>query len=34
VDRAFFFTIVAMLWYFGTLPWLAVVPCSSATASS
>ena len=26
VDRAFFFTIVAMLWYFGTLPWLAVVP--------
>ncbi len=26
VDRLFFFTIVAMLWYFGTLPWLAVVP--------
>ncbi len=26
VDRAFFFTIVAMLWYFGTLPWPAVVP--------
>jgi cardiolipin synthase len=26
VDRAFFFTIVAMLWYFATLPWLAVVP--------
>jgi CDP-diacylglycerol--glycerol-3-phosphate 3-phosphatidyltransferase len=26
VDRAFFFVIVAMLWYFGTLPWLAVVP--------
>jgi CDP-diacylglycerol--glycerol-3-phosphate 3-phosphatidyltransferase len=26
VDRAFFFVILAMLWYFGTLPWLAVVP--------
>jgi CDP-diacylglycerol--glycerol-3-phosphate 3-phosphatidyltransferase len=26
VDRAFFFVIIAMLWYFGTLPWLAVVP--------
>ncbi len=26
VDRAFFFVIVAMLWYFGTLPWLAVLP--------
>ncbi len=26
VDRAFFFTIVAMLWYFGTLPWWAVLP--------
>ncbi len=26
VDRVFFFTIMAMLWYFGTLPWLAVVP--------
>ena len=26
VDRLFFFTIVAMLWYFGTLPWWAVVP--------
>jgi CDP-diacylglycerol--glycerol-3-phosphate 3-phosphatidyltransferase len=26
VDRVFFFVIVAMLWYFGTLPWLAVVP--------
>jgi len=26
VDRLFFFTIVAMLWYFDTLPWLAVVP--------
>jgi len=26
VDRAFFFTIVAMLWYFGTLPWLAAAP--------
>jgi CDP-diacylglycerol--glycerol-3-phosphate 3-phosphatidyltransferase len=26
VDRAFFFTIVAMLWYYGTLPLLAVLP--------
>ena len=26
VDRLFFFTLVAMLWYFGTLPWWAVVP--------
>lgn len=26
VDRAFFFTIVAMLWYHGTLPFLAVLP--------
>ena len=26
VDRVFFFVIVAMLWYFGTLPWLAVLP--------
>jgi cardiolipin synthase (CMP-forming) len=26
VDRAFFFVILAMLWYFGTLPWPAVVP--------
>jgi phosphatidylglycerophosphate synthase len=26
VDRTFFFVIVAMLWYFGALPWLAVVP--------
>jgi len=26
VDRLFFFTLVAMLWYFGTLPWLAVLP--------
>jgi cardiolipin synthase (CMP-forming) len=26
VDRAFFFVLVAMLWYFGTLPWPAVVP--------
>ncbi len=26
VDRAFFFVIVAMLWYFGTLPWLAAAP--------
>src|SRR5665647_1498200 len=26
VDRVFFFTIVAMLWYYGTLPWLAVLP--------
>jgi cardiolipin synthase len=25
-DRLFFFTLVAMLWYFGTLPWWAVVP--------
>jgi CDP-diacylglycerol--glycerol-3-phosphate 3-phosphatidyltransferase len=26
VDRLFFFTIVAMLWWFGTLPWWAVLP--------
>ena len=26
VDRLFFFTLVAMLWYFGTLPWWAVLP--------
>ena len=26
VDRLFFFTLIAMLWYFGTLPWWAVVP--------
>ena len=26
VDRVFFFTIVAMLWYYGTLPWWAVLP--------
>jgi len=26
VDRLFFFTLVAMLWYFGTLPWWAVAP--------
>ena len=26
VDRLFFFTIVAMLWSFGTLPWWAVLP--------
>lgn len=26
VDRLFFFTLVAMLWYYGTLPWWAVVP--------
>jgi phosphatidylglycerophosphate synthase len=26
VDRVFFFVIVAMLWYFGTLPWPAAVP--------
>jgi cardiolipin synthase len=26
VDRVFFFTLVAMLWYFGTLPWWAVLP--------
>ena len=26
VDRLFFFTLVAMLWYFHTLPWWAVVP--------
>ena len=26
VDRVFFFTLVAMLWGFGTLPWWAVVP--------
>jgi cardiolipin synthase len=26
VDRCFFFTLVAMLWYFGTLPWWAVLP--------
>jgi cardiolipin synthase (CMP-forming) len=26
VDRVFFFAVVAMLWHFGTLPWLAVVP--------
>ena len=26
VDRLFFFTIVAMLWYFDTLPWWAVLP--------
>ena len=25
-DRVFFFTIVAMLWYYGTLPWWAVLP--------
>ena len=26
VDRLFFFTLVAMLWYFHTLPWWAVLP--------
>lgn len=26
VDRVFFFTIIATLWYYGTLPWLAVLP--------
>ncbi len=26
VDRVFFFTLLAMLWYFGALPWWAVVP--------
>jgi cardiolipin synthase len=26
VDRLFFFTLVAMLWYFDTLPWWAVLP--------
>jgi CDP-diacylglycerol--glycerol-3-phosphate 3-phosphatidyltransferase len=26
VDRLFFFTLVGMLWYFGTLPWWAVLP--------
>jgi CDP-diacylglycerol--glycerol-3-phosphate 3-phosphatidyltransferase len=26
VDRVFFFVLVAMLWFFGTLPWWAVVP--------
>ena len=26
VDRIFFFTLVAMLWYFGALPWLAALP--------
>jgi cardiolipin synthase len=26
VDRVFFLTIIATLWYFGTLPWLAVLP--------
>ena len=26
VDRLFFFTLVAMLWFFGTLPWWAVLP--------
>ena len=26
VDRAFFFTVVAMLWRFGTIPWLAALP--------
>lgn len=26
VDRVFFFTLLAMLWYYDTLPWLAVVP--------
>lgn len=26
VDRVFFFTIVAMLWYYGTLPLIAVLP--------
>jgi len=26
VDRLFFFTLIAMLWYLGTLPWWAVVP--------
>jgi cardiolipin synthase (CMP-forming) len=26
VDRVFFFTLVSMLWYFGTLPWWAVLP--------
>jgi len=25
-DRVFFFTLIAMLWYFGTLPWWAVLP--------
>jgi len=26
VDRVFFFTLLAMLWYYGTLAWWAVVP--------
>lgn len=26
VDRIFFFTLLAMLWYYDTLPWWAVVP--------
>jgi CDP-diacylglycerol--glycerol-3-phosphate 3-phosphatidyltransferase len=26
VDRVFFFTLLAMLWYYDTLPWWAVVP--------
>lgn len=26
VDRLFFFTLAATLWYFGTLPWWAVLP--------
>lgn len=26
VDRAFFFSLLAMLWYYGTLPWWAVLP--------
>jgi cardiolipin synthase len=26
VDRVFFFTLVTMLWAFGTLPWWAVLP--------
>lgn len=26
VDRVFFLTLLAMLWYFGALPWWAVVP--------
>ena len=26
VDRVFFFTIIATLWYYGTLPWIAVLP--------
>ena len=26
VDRVFYFTILATLWYYGTLPWYAVLP--------